>query len=172
MAEIARSSREQGGPLKDQCSTIEKLTKMNPMTFSRGADPVVAENWMQEIDKILMVLHCTDEQRVLSATYKLTEIFFDHYFPATVREAKVAGFLKLTQGNLMVQQYVAKFIEDSRFAPYVVPNEVKKARMFKRGLRQDIYKQVVVLKIQDFFKLVDRTAVAEESSQKDAGTPN
>ncbi|XP_057975968.1 uncharacterized protein LOC131163390 [Malania oleifera] len=173
---------------------------MNPPTFLEGADPVVIENWMQEIEKVLAVLHCTNEQRVLYATYKLIgkaerwwtttkllkeqrpipvamtwsrfrEVFFDRYFFATVRKAKVVEFLNLTQGNRTVQQYAVKFIELSRFAPYIVPNEAKKARMFERGLKQ-ILKQVVVLKAEDLSELVDSATVAEESISKDAKTPS
>ncbi|XP_057975482.1 uncharacterized protein LOC131162892 [Malania oleifera] len=132
---------------------------MNPPAFSEGANPAVAEKWEQEIEKVLMVLQCTDKQRVLYATY----------FPATVSEAKVVEFLNLTQGNLTVQQYTTKFIELSRFTPYVILDEVKKARIFERGFRQEIYKQVAVLKMQDFSELVDRAIVAEESEQRDVG---
>ncbi|XP_057975310.1 uncharacterized protein LOC131162724 [Malania oleifera] len=163
MAEIAWSSRERGGPSIDQGCTIDKFTKMNPPTFSGGANLTIAENWVQEIEKILPVLHCADDQKVLYATYKFTgeaerwwttmklleeqrfvlaiitwsrfkESFFDRYFSATIREAKVAKFLNLTQGNITVQQYAAKFIELSCFASYIVPDENKKARMFERGL--------------------------------------
>ncbi|XP_057969346.1 uncharacterized protein LOC131158495 [Malania oleifera] len=130
--EIAQSSREQGGPSARQGCMIEKFTKMNPPAFSRGADPTIAENWMQEIEKVLTVLHCINEQRVLYATYKFIgeverwwvatklfeeqrsilvamtwgrfkEAFFDRYFPATVREVKVVEFMNLTQGNLTIQ---------------------------------------------------------------------
>ncbi|XP_057969318.1 uncharacterized protein LOC131158467 [Malania oleifera] len=172
IAQIAWSSRGQGGIPIDQDCTIEKFIKMNAQTFLGGFDPVVAKNWTQEIEKIGTVLHCMDELRVLYATYKLTKIFFDHYFPATVREAKVIKFVKLTLGSLTAQQYAAKFIELSRFAPYIIPNEVKRVRMFERGLRQDIFKQVAVLKMEDLSELVDRATVAEESEQKDAWTPS
>ncbi|XP_057951061.1 uncharacterized protein LOC131145898 [Malania oleifera] len=123
---------------------------MNLSAFSGGADLAVTKNWIQEIKKLLTVLHCTDEQRVLYATYRLMdkaerwwttvkllkeqrtilvamswcqfiEIFFDRYFPAIIREAKVEEFLNLTQGHLTIQQYLAKFIELSHFAPYIVP---------------------------------------------------
>ncbi|XP_057974794.1 uncharacterized protein LOC131162364 [Malania oleifera] len=199
--EIVRSSREHGGPSATQSCTIKKFTKMNPPKFSGAADPTVAENWIQEIDKVLMVLHCTDEQKVLYATCnligeakrwwtttrlleehksipvpltwsRLRKIFFDRYFPTTIRVAKVHEFLSLTQGPLIAQQYAAKFIELSRFDPYVVPDEAKKSRMFERGLRQDIYKQVAVLKMQNFSKLVERAIVAEENEQKDVGVPS
>ncbi|XP_057950959.1 uncharacterized protein LOC131145790 [Malania oleifera] len=165
MAEIARSSMEQGSPSVVQGCTIEKFTKMNPLAFSRETDPAIVKNWMQKINKILTVLHYINEMRVLYATYKLTgeaerwwmatrllevqrpipvamtwsrfrEVFLDKYFLATVGEAKVVEFLNLSQENLRVQQYAAKFIEVSRFVPYVVPDEVKKARMFERGLKR------------------------------------
>ncbi|XP_057954132.1 pre-rRNA-processing protein SRD1-like [Malania oleifera] len=63
------------------------------------------------------------------------EIFFKWYFPTTVRSAKALEFLYLTQGPLTVQQYASRFIELSRFAPYLVPDEERKARKFEEGLR-------------------------------------
>ncbi|XP_057969528.1 uncharacterized protein LOC131158679 [Malania oleifera] len=51
MVEITRSSREHGGPSAGHMCMIEKFTKMNPLAFSRGTDPAVVENWMQEIEK-------------------------------------------------------------------------------------------------------------------------
>ncbi|XP_057953808.1 uncharacterized protein LOC131148089 [Malania oleifera] len=147
---------------------------MNPPSFLGGANPIVAENWVQEIEKILALLRCTDEQKVLYATFKLTEeverwwlavklleeqrsvptmltwehfreIFFDRYFPNTSRDVKVEEFLNLTQGHLIVQQYAAQFVDLSRFAPYMVPDEFRKAWRFERGLRQEIFEQVTVL---------------------------
>ncbi|XP_057982209.1 pentatricopeptide repeat-containing protein At2g32630-like [Malania oleifera] len=73
MAKIARNSMEQGGLSAGHGCTIEKFTKMNPPAFSRGTDPIVAKNWMQEIEKVLAVLQCIKELRVLFSTYKLTE---------------------------------------------------------------------------------------------------
>ncbi|XP_057978788.1 uncharacterized protein LOC131165093 [Malania oleifera] len=176
MAEIVRSSKEQGGPLTDQGCTIEKFTKMNPPAFSKGADPAIAEKLVDKGgQKMVEGYMLLEEQRrvpMAMTCSRFKEIFFDHYFPTIVRDAKVAKIIKLTQRNLTVQKYATKFIELSCFAPYVIPNEVKKVRMFERGLRQDIYKQVVVLKVYDFSKLVDRATVVEESSQRDTGTPS
>ncbi|XP_057972745.1 uncharacterized protein LOC131160887 [Malania oleifera] len=171
---------------------------MNPPTFSGGADPIVAKNWILEIEKTLTVLYYIDDQGVLYATYKLMgdverwwttvrlleeqrpvpiamtwsrfkKVVFDRYFPATVRIAKVDEFLNLMQGHLIVQQYVANFIELSCFAPYIVPNEAKKERKFERSLRQEIYKQVAVLKEEDFSKLADGATVVEVSRQRGTG---
>ncbi|XP_057975318.1 uncharacterized protein LOC131162730 [Malania oleifera] len=134
---------------------------MNPPAFLGAADPIVVENWIQEMEKVLTVLHCTEEQRVLYATYKLSD--------EAESESKVQDFLSLTQESLTVQQYATKFIELSQFAPYIVSDEAKKARMFERGLRRDIYKQVVVLNMQGYSESVDRAIVGKESEQKDVG---
>ncbi|XP_057969490.1 uncharacterized protein LOC131158640 [Malania oleifera] len=157
MVEIAQSSKEQGGSSIAQGCTIEKFMKMNPPAFSGAIDPTVAENWMQEIENILTVLHYTNEQRVLYATYYL----------ASFREAKVQEFLSLSEGLMTVQQYAVKFIQLSCFYPYIFLDEAKKVRMVERNLKQDIYRQVAILKIQDFSKLVNRAIIAEEGLSRE-----
>ncbi|XP_057949162.1 uncharacterized protein LOC131144469 [Malania oleifera] len=163
--EIARSSGEQGGPFGTQWCTIEKSTKMNPLAFSRAADLAVAENWMQEMEKVLAVLHCTDEHRVLYATYKLIKEAERWRTNTRLLEEQRLIPVAMT----LIQQYAAKFIELSRFDLYIVLDEAKKARKFERGMRRDIYKQVAVLQIHDFSELVDRVTLAEESEQIDVG---
>ncbi|XP_057975279.1 uncharacterized protein LOC131162690 [Malania oleifera] len=147
---------------------------MNPTAFPGSANPIMAENWMQEIEKILSVLHCTNEQKVRYATFKLIgeverwwsvvklpekqrlvpvaltwghfkEILFDHYFLASAINAKMEEFLNLTQGQLTVPSYATNFVELSHFAPFIIPNEFRKEQRFERGLRQEIYEQVAVL---------------------------
>ncbi|XP_057975251.1 uncharacterized protein LOC131162661 [Malania oleifera] len=169
----------------------------NDVGATSGVDPLVAKSWVQEMKKMLAVLSCTDAQKVLFATFKLTgeaerwwqaiklleeqwavptnmiwsrfkELFYDRYFPATTRAAKAEEFFYLTQGQLTVQQYAAKFMELSRFAPFMVPDEFQKARWFERGLKPRIHKQVAVLKVQSFLELEDGATVAELSLQRSA----
>ncbi|XP_057975287.1 uncharacterized protein LOC131162700 [Malania oleifera] len=71
---------------------------------------------------------------------------------------------------MTVQQYATRIIKLSRFCPYIVPDEVKKARMFDRNFRIDIYRQVAVLRIQDFADLVDRAIIVEESLPRETKT--
>ncbi|XP_057962156.1 uncharacterized protein LOC131153727 [Malania oleifera] len=137
---------------------------MNPSAFVKGVNSIVAEDWVQMIKELLGVLECMEEQKVRYATFKLVgeakrwwrsvklveeqwpghatitwshfrEVFFNRYFPTTIREAKVEEFLNLTQGHLNVQQYAAKFVELSRFTPYMIPDVPKKVWRFKKGLR-------------------------------------
>ncbi|XP_057976151.1 uncharacterized protein LOC131163576 [Malania oleifera] len=126
---------------------------MKPSSFAGGADPIMAENWIQDIEETLAVLPCTDEQKAVFATFKLK------------REAK-PDFRHLVQGQMTVSQYTAQFIELSRFAPHLAPDEEKKARKFKEGLRHNLFEKVIGFWAQTFAEVVHRAAVIESGLQR------
>ena len=66
------------------------------------------------------------------------ELFMGKYFPATTRHAKVQEFLELKQGTMTVMEYLAKFIELSRFANEYVATDMAKVRKFENGLKLSI----------------------------------
>ncbi|XP_057951040.1 uncharacterized protein LOC131145879 [Malania oleifera] len=80
-------------------------------------------------------------------------------------EKKIEEFTNLTQGDITVAEYAAKFVELSHFAPFFVPNEVRKARKFEKGLRCRIYKLVVGFQVYNFSELVNKASVLEKSIQ-------
>ncbi|XP_057981145.1 uncharacterized protein LOC131166572 [Malania oleifera] len=121
------------------CS-IDEFTRLKPSVFIGSANPIRAENWIQEIEKILDVMNYIEKQKVTFVTFKLSreverwwvsvkkmeehrpipvamtwarfrELFFERYFPATVRNAKMEEFMSLTQELLTMQQYAARFQE-------------------------------------------------------------
>ncbi|XP_057962173.1 uncharacterized protein LOC131153747 [Malania oleifera] len=182
-------------PLVHQGCIIDKFTHLKPSSFEGGTNLIKAEMWMQDMEKILAVLNCTEDEKVLFATFKLAreverwwlamklleeqravpiemswgcfkQVFYDRYFRATTRNAKAEEFFNLTQGRLTVQQYVAKFLQLSCFAPSVVPDEYQKTRWFESGLNQRIHKHMVCLQIQDFMELVGKATVAYSSLQR------
>ncbi|KAF5459640.1 hypothetical protein F2P56_019572 [Juglans regia] len=67
---------------------------------------------------------------------------------------------------MTVCQYAAKFAELSCFAPYLIPNEEKKARKFEEGLNYQIYEQVMVLQIQSFSELVHKAILVEQNIKR------
>ncbi|XP_057976101.1 uncharacterized protein LOC131163523 [Malania oleifera] len=163
--------RDFGGPSYPpvhEGHTIDQFTCLKPSSFEGGTDPIKAERWIQEMEKIMVVLNCTEEQKVLFATFKLAreakqwwhtvtlleeqrvvpiamtwgrfkQVFYDRYFLATTRNVKAEEFFNLTQGRLTVQQYAASFLKLSCFAPPMV---------------------------QDFTKLVEKAIVVESSLQR------
>lgn len=76
--------------------------------------------------------------------------------------------MDLTQGNMTVAQYVARFNELARFASYLVADVENLVRKFEQGLNQRILDRVVCFKIRDFVELVNKASLAEDSIKKNA----
>ena len=43
---------------------IEQFKKLSPPSFSGKPDPMIAERWMMQIEKIFDVLNCPEDQKV------------------------------------------------------------------------------------------------------------
>ncbi|XP_057958532.1 uncharacterized protein LOC131151294 [Malania oleifera] len=148
----------------------------------------------QQIKEILEVHGCTDEQKVHYAAFKMAgdakhwwlsvkllkeqrlvkialtwdrfkELFFDRYFPLSIREEKIEEFTNLTQGNMTVGEYAAKFVELSRFASFLILNKVRKTKKFEKGLRERLYELVVGFQVQKFSDLVDKALMLKIASK-------
>ena len=89
------------------------------------------------------------------------------YFPALARHAKAWEFLELKQGTMRVFEYVAKFIELSRFIDDYVATNMAKVRKFKDGLKLSIQGKIVGLLLQDTNFMV-KTAMAIKREVNDA----
>uniref|UniRef100_A0A2N9I8T4 Reverse transcriptase n=1 Tax=Fagus sylvatica TaxID=28930 RepID=A0A2N9I8T4_FAGSY len=165
-ARLAQAARHGEGQ-KEGCSFME-FRKQNPPTFAGATDPMVAENWLLKMEKLLKVLHCTDSQKVEYATFtlegpaerwwagtevllkeelgenacvtweKFKKVFNETYFPEVVRDRKKREFSDLIQGSMTVEEYAAKFIDLSRFAPHLIPDEHEKVMKFQKGLNDKI----------------------------------
>ena len=57
-ARIARAVR--GGERRREDCLFGEFRKQNPPTFDGGPDPMVAENWLLKMEKLLRALECTD----------------------------------------------------------------------------------------------------------------
>jgi hypothetical protein len=77
----------------------------------------------------LLVMELGDESAITWTQFK--KEFDNQYFPRIIREAKAREFMDLVQGSMIVAQYAAKFMQLSRFALYMIPNEEKKAKKFE-----------------------------------------
>jgi hypothetical protein len=80
-----------------------------------------------------------------------------------VQEAKAREFMDLVQETMIVIEYATKFIHLSRFAVYLILDEEKKAKKFERGLSPRIKTMMTCFDICNFFQLVDRALMYEES---------
>ena len=51
----------------------QKFMKIKPPTFYGGIEPLKAETWLLEMEKLYEVFPCTETQKVLLATYTLKD---------------------------------------------------------------------------------------------------
>ncbi|XP_028052737.1 uncharacterized protein LOC114257164 [Camellia sinensis] len=92
---------------------------------------------------------------------RFLELFYDKYFPQSMRDKKVTEFETLKQGNKTVAEYEAQFAELARFAPYMVDTDYKKARKFEGGLRSTILDKVNMLKLPTYVDVLERAVIAK-----------
>ena len=54
---------------------MERFKRMTPPPFKGESDPLLAESWMRETEKIFRAIRCPDEDKVTLATYMLPVCF-------------------------------------------------------------------------------------------------
>ncbi|XP_059638800.1 uncharacterized protein LOC132281079 [Cornus florida] len=121
---------------------ITGFSKLMPMIFEGGADPMVADDYMGQVENHLTSINVSDYHlKIILATYKFSkdaklwwksvinqhkveymrlymfELFYEKYFPVTKRWELRKQFDDLIQGNMSVTEYENKFTSLSRFAP-------------------------------------------------------
>ena len=131
---------------------------------------MAAESWLLGIERMFEILPCTDEQKVVYATFtfegtalvwwrlkksleplwlwpRFLEMFNIKYFPETVRDQKTTKFLNFMEKDMTVVTYNAKFIELSSYTPHIMSMESCKARKFEAGLRWNIHNKVDIQRL-------------------------
>ncbi|XP_058766421.1 uncharacterized protein LOC131640020 [Vicia villosa] len=110
-------------------------------------------------------------QRLETAGEEITWVvflreFMRKYYPEDVRGNKVIEFLELKQGNKLIVEYAAKFVELAKFYPHYseATAEFSKCIKFENGLRSEIKKAVGYQKIRVFADLVDSCRIYEEDN--------
>ena len=170
VAAIAQASvaGSQGGP-----SNLQRYRAHHPPTFTGGGDPMVADHWFMQIEKVLEAMEITSNTtRIRLAAFQLEgeaqvwwnwaktsrdleamtweefqELFMGKYFSDTARHVKAQEFLELKQGTMTMMDYVARFTEIARFADDYVATNMAKVRRFENGLKLSIQGRVVGLRL-------------------------
>ncbi|MQL83703.1 hypothetical protein Taro_016196 [Colocasia esculenta] len=57
-AQLEAQAQDHGGP-----SIMERFKRMSPPSFKGESDPLLAESWMREIEKIFRAIRCADDDR-------------------------------------------------------------------------------------------------------------
>ena len=136
---------------------FERFRKRGPKEFSGQEDPLDANDWLVNTEKIFDVFTCMGIQKVnltASLFYGLADTwwqtikepyqtmadatawdifknqFADKYVPSHIKRQKAIEFQQLKQGSMMVLEYVTKFERLGRYARELIDTEQKKITKF------------------------------------------
>ena len=170
--------------------------RLHPPTFdSAEDDPLPADDWLRTIIKKLNTVRAIDEEKVVLATHQLVgatgewwenyqdaanepeaitlqefmEKFCEYHIPEGIMEIKAEEFRSLSQGPMIVNQYIMKFMKLSCYAPEDVNSDKKKQKCFRRGLNASLREQMVTHIYPDFNTLMNHTILLEEECVRGEG---
>jgi hypothetical protein len=115
----------------------QEFMSHKPPMFSSSLDPLHADDWLKSVEKMLNIAQCTDREKVIYASGRLTgptadwwfsysathvaantitwvefsTQFRNYHIPAGLMKIKKKEFLSLKQGNMSVTEYRDKFIQ-------------------------------------------------------------
>jgi len=155
--------RQEVAALKGQRpGSISDFRRLQPAIFTGGEKPLEAEQWLTDTTDLLNAARVPEENQVEVAKIQLKDIartwwlaeearlekpvtwdtfsknFYSRFFPVTAQKDMEEQFIRLRQRNKSVDEYAAEFLRLSRFAPYMITDEEKRASRFQQGLHMDI----------------------------------
>ena len=175
----------------DDDVVANRFRKENPIRFGGGVEPEEAQRWIRHIEHVFSFVRPRDEDRVRLATRQLQgealewwqaveddvdrdvqglswedflELFYEEFFPESVKWQKRGEFAQLQQGNRTVVEYEREFRKLSRFAPEAVSTEDLKAHKFVHGLRADLRERVEPLRLDTYHDVVETARIVERNS--------
>ncbi|XP_038975659.1 uncharacterized protein LOC120106585 [Phoenix dactylifera] len=188
MAQLLQQQQQmQLAAIQPANSYYERFRRLNPPVFNGGPDPIAAEIWIREMEKMFQALQFPEETKVRLAIPLLigsaefwwttmepaypasritwrdfTRLFYTEYFPDSVSQMKQDEFLTLMQSEQMsVLEYANKFNKLGRFCPQFMDNERSKASRFERGLRYRIRSRISSHLFTCYRDILDRALKVE-----------
>jgi hypothetical protein len=93
----------------------------------------------------------------------------EHHVPLGIIQLKEEEFRELTQGGRSVSEYIHKFTELARYAPYDVSIEVKKMAHFLKGLRPELKTVLASQYFLSFSHLSNKAIQVERAREEEKG---
>ncbi|MQL67785.1 hypothetical protein Taro_000058 [Colocasia esculenta] len=90
------------------------------------------------------LLHTRFEDGAVEVAWdEFVRLFRAKFVPKHIQDKMEQEFLTLTQGSMTGLEYDAKFAELSKYAPYIVADERRKAKKFVMGLKPSLRSRLV-----------------------------
>jgi transposase InsO family protein len=148
-------------PREPKVGNVADFRRMNPKEYSGNEGPLESEQWITDMENLLEAANVPAADYVKVVKVQLTDIartwwqteeaksavprtwkqftdgFFERFFPESAQKDLEEKFIALKQWDRPVDVYAAEFLRLSRFAPYMVADEEKRAKRFQQGLQVD-----------------------------------
>ncbi|XP_075485339.1 uncharacterized protein LOC142525054 isoform X2 [Primulina tabacum] len=176
---------------------LARFQSLHPLMMKGTENALECENWLENMDQLFESLEYPDDRRIKLVVHQLLDVakswwimtkkalegrgtivtwdifkseFYQRFFPTSYRKYRGAEFGNLKQGNLNIEDYVAKFSNLLRFAPHVASDEEAKADHFINGLNPDIFTLVNTGRPNTFAEAIDRAKGAETGIIRQRGS--
>jgi hypothetical protein len=153
-----------------------------PPMFASSLDPLYANDWLKSMETMLIIAQCSDREKLLYASGRLTgpaadwwdsytaahdatntitwaeftTQFRNYHIIAGLMKIKKKEFLSLKQGSMSVNEYRDKFIQLSRYAPDEVAEDERKQEHFIEGHNGPLQYALVAHTFLSFQSLLDK----------------
>jgi hypothetical protein len=166
---------------------LGEFQRTKPPTFSQAMEPMDAGDWLKFVEKKLLVVQCSNREKVLLASHQLSgpaadwwdayveaheepksinwpefrAAFLAHHVPKGVIKLKKKEFQDLKQGSMSVNEYITKFTQLSRYAPHEVNTDEKKQECFLNDLNDGLAYALEAQDFENFQGMVNKAFVLE-----------
>ncbi|KZV52121.1 hypothetical protein F511_07076 [Dorcoceras hygrometricum] len=172
---------------------LKRFQYFKPPILTGTENAIDCENWSEDIEQLFEALDYTDDRRVKLIVHQLHGLgkswwiatkkalenqgtvitwavfrtaFYQRFFPVSYRKDKGAEFENLRQGQLNIEEYVAKFTSLLKFAPHVAISDEAQADQFINGLNPDVFTLVNTDRPNTFADALNRAKGAEAGLQR------
>ncbi|XP_073120030.1 uncharacterized protein [Henckelia pumila] len=158
---------------------METLLKIfqsfKPPTLKGTENSVDCESWLEDIKQLFESLDYSDNRRIRLVVHQLHDITKVWWIAAkkaldnrvSYRKEKGEEFASLQQGQLNIEEYVAKFTSLLKFAPHIADNDEAQADQFINGLNPDIFTLVNAGQPNNFADALNHAKGAEADSREE-----
>ena len=182
--------QELAAPKEQRPGNVSDFRKLQPAIFTGSEKPLDAEQWLTDTTDLLNAARVPKENQVEVAKIQLKDIartwwlaeearlegpvtwdtfsksFYSRFFPATAQKDMEEQFIRLQQWNKSVDEYAAEFLRLSRFAPYMVTDEEKRASRFQQGLQMDIQVFLIPQQLKTYSEVLTIAREVERGLEK------
>lgn len=164
-------------PTKNEKPALERPATQGTCNFTgfKEGDPLKAEDWLKETEKVLEEIHCDDDGKLqcmvsllqgdayrwwisvvgMTPPRKVDWKFFkrkfrERYVGRVYLNERRWEFMHLKQKEKSILEYTAEFVRLSKYNPESIPNNEEWCRKFWKGLNPEIKRGTISLRNRRF----------------------